>query len=441
MNKAYSSLNALILCTSLGLSIGCKEKTAEIAKDKAGTQVEMATEVAKEAAPVAEGPISPPEVIEIKADALLASQLSPEQLEQGWVRLFDGQSLFGWFVVGNADWQIADGALKVTRGERSYLCTSFQIPNYELQVDFRSDANTNSGIFLRTGPQPEDVSMDCLELNIAPPDNPFPTGSFVERKKLEPSELGQFDPTAWHTYLVRVANRQVTVSLDGKQIMQLDDVEVAPNGHISLQHNLGRVEFRNVLLRPIDLQPLKLDAQWEDDWKLSEKEPKTFSAEVVEGGLKIKGGAGQLQSKQSYGDFFLQARYSLAKPEVNSGIFFRCIPDALLDGYECQVNHAISDGDPLRPADAGAGAIFRRQPARIVVGDGTQPTHITLLAHGPQIVTWVNGVQIADFVDTREPDENPRKGLRTDAGPIALQGHDATTEATFHSLQISEIKL
>ena len=80
------------------------------------------------------------------------------------------------------------------------------------------------------------------------------------------------------------------------------------------------------------------------------------------------------------------------------------------------------------------------QPARIVVGDGTQPTYLTLLASGQQMVTWVNGVQVADFFDTREPDENPRKGLRTDAGPIALQGHDATTEVTFHSLQITEIK-
>ncbi len=428
----------LMICVSIGLSSGCRESEPPVAQ--AGVAKDRSTKDRAAKVAVDEGPISPPEIIEIKAETLLAAQLPAEQLEQGWVRLFDGQSLFGWFVVGSADWQISEaGVLKVTHGERSYLCTSFQLPNYELQVDFRSDEATNSGIFLRTGPQPEDVSLDCLELNIAPPDNPFPTGSFVQRKKLEPSELGKFDPTAWHTYLVRVVDKQVTVWLDGKPIMQLDDIEVAPTGHISLQHNAGRVEFRNVLLRPIDLAPLKLDDKWEEDWTRSEKEPDTFSVEVVDEGLKLKGGSGQIQSKQAFGDFFLQARYTLAKPEVNSGIFFRCIRDALLDGYECQVNHATSDGDPLRPADAGAGAIFRRQPARIVVGDGTQPTYITLLANGAQMVSWVNGVQVADFHDTREPDENPRKGLRTAAGPIALQGHDATTDVTFQSLQIGAI--
>lgn len=440
---------AICLCfwVSLGVS-GCRQQPASSSTPAPTTSANEVPAPATsqvvapaDAAPLDEGPIAPPEVIEINAESLLAAQLTAEQLEQGWVRLFDGQSLYGWFVVGNADWQIApEGVLKVTRGEPSFLCTSFQIPNYELQLDFRSDAKTNSGIFLRTGPQPQDVGFDCLELNIAPADNPYPTGSLVERKKVEPAELGDFDPTAWHTYLVRVVGKQIQVTLDGKQILQLDDIDVSPNGHISLQHNSGRVEFRNVLLRPLNLNALKLGEDWEQDWTLSEKEPDTFRAEPIEEGLKLVGGSGQLQSKQSFGNFFLQARYTLAKPEVNSGIFFRCIPNALLDGYECQVNHAIVEGDPLRPLDAGAGAIFRRQPARVVVGDASQPTYLTLLASGPQMVTWVNGLQVAEFYDTREPNENPRKGQRLEAGPIALQGHDATTDVTFQSIKIAEIE-
>lgn len=390
----------------------------------------------------AEDPIAPPETIEIDAEALLAAQLTPEQLAQGWVRLFDGQSTFGWFIVGNADWQIApDGVLTATRGEPSYLCTSFQIPNFELKVDFRSDAETRSGIFLRTGPQPQNVAHDCLELSIAPADSDYPTGSLVERQKVEPSQLGEFDPTAWHTMTVRVAGTHVTVSLDDKQIAELEDADVAPDGHISLHYNTGRVEFRDVLLRPLDATELNLGAEWEQDWTLTEKAENTFRATVVDEGLQLTGGLGQLQSKQPYDNFVLQARYTLATPEVNSGIFFRCIPDAMLDGYECQVNHAVADDDPLRPLDAGAGAIFRRQPARIVIGDGSQPTYLTLLANGPQMVTWINGVQVVDFYDTREPDENPRKGLRLEAGPIALQGHDATTDATFQRIAISPLRM
>jgi hypothetical protein len=446
--RSMFSLRLALLLTLFSFSAGCRQEqaatieapTAENKPAANSSDSEPAAPVAKATPPTTEDlPIDPPAVIEIQADSLLAAQLEPSQLEEGWVRLFDGQSLFGWFVVGTANWQIADGIVQVSRGERSYLCTSFQLPNYEFKVDFRSDAETNSGIFLRTGPQPEDVATTCLELNIAPPDNPFPTGSFVQRKKVEPEELGQFDPTAWHTYHVRLVGNHIEVLLDDKLIIELDDFEAAPTGHISLQHNEGKVEFRNIMLRPINLTPLKLDEQWQKDWTLSEKEPNTFTAEVVDDGMRLVGGLGQLQTKDQFGDFFLQACYTLDRPEVNTGIFFRCVPDAMLDGYECQVNHATADGDPLQPIDAGAGAIFRRQPARIVIGDGTNPTYITLLANGPHMVTWVNGVQVADFYDTREPDENPRKGLRLAPGPIALQGHDGTTAVTFHSLSIGEL--
>jgi hypothetical protein len=381
-----------------------------------------------------------PEAYIVEADALLAATLSPDQLEQGWVRLFDGQSLAGWFAVGDANWQIKDNAIKVSRGEASFLCTSFVLADYELKVDFRCNPDTNSGVFLRSTPQPMDVEFDCIELNIAPPDNPFPTGSLVKRQRVEPESLGAFDPTQWHTYHVRLDGEQVLIRLDDQLILETTDSTTSRRGHICLQFNQGHVEFRNILLRPLATQPLKVDENWEEDWTKSEREPETFKVLPGADGLRLVGGLGQLQSNRDFGDFMLQARYTLAAPEVNSGIFFRCIRDSMLDGYECQVNHATIDGDPLQPADAGAGAIFRRQPARIVVGDGTSPTYLTLLASGQQMVTWVNGLQVVDFVDNRPPDENPRRGSRTEPGPIALQGHDPSTDLVFHALDITELR-
>ncbi len=159
----------------------------------------------------------------------------------------------------------------------------------------------------------------------------------------------------------------------------------------------------------------------------------------IEDGLAIEGGLGQLHIKADFGNFWLQAKYTLATPDVNSGIFFRCVRESMLDGYECQVNHSVENGDPALPGDGGAGAIFRRQNARAVIGDGTKPTHVSVLASGSQISTWVNGVQVVDFLDARKEDANPRRGRRTDPGPIALQGHDPTTKAVYHSIRVSSL--
>jgi len=383
--------------------------------------------------------------VKLDAKALLAMQLPSERLEDGWVRLFDGQTLFGWSIAGNGNWQVRDGAISVDQGDRSYLYTNFQLDNYELQMDFRSDATTNSGVFLRTPPFPGNVAQESLELNIAPADNPFPTGSFVQRKRVALDELsGQdspgFDAELWHTYSIRIQDRSVEVTLDGQPIVQLENVQVSPSGHISLQLNSGRVEFRNILIRPIQSQKFKMDSSWASDWNVMQKKDANMVVSTSDSGLRLTGGLGQIQSKQSFDNFFLQARYHLAGAETNSGIFFRCLPDVMLDGYECQLNHWVKDNDPTRPMDAGAGAIFRRQAARVVVGDGTQATYVSVLASGPTMATWVNGIPVASFTDDRKEDPNPRRGLSLKAGPISLQAHDAKTDVTFERLSISPLK-
>ena len=75
-----------------------------------------------------------------------------EELADGWIALFDGQTLFGWKAHSKADWQVKTGRSCVTGGERGLLCTTVQFDNYVLKADFRAAKDTNSGIFLRTAP-------------------------------------------------------------------------------------------------------------------------------------------------------------------------------------------------------------------------------------------------------------------------------------------------
>ena len=372
-------------------------------------------------------------------DRLLEACLPEEKLKQGWVRLFDGESLVGWFSIGNSTWSVIDHAITVDSGEPSFLCTSFKISDYELMVDFKCPASTNSGIFLRTTANPQDVASECYELNIAPADNPFPTGSLVKRKKVDPSAIGEIAPDVWHTYRAVVEGDSVKVWLDDKPVMEYTDPKKLRNGYISLQHNTGPVSFRNIFMRPLGSKPLPLGSQWESGWTKLEKEGAKMTVSADGQSIRIQGGNGQLESKEKWDDFVLQASYQLSAPEVNSGIFFRCDPGKLLEGYECQLNHAFKI-HRANPDDWGAGGIFNRQKARIIVGDGTVPTYITILAENNQFMTWVNGLEVTDFADTREPNANPRRGSRREAGTIALQGHDDKTDVSFHSISVAPIE-
>jgi hypothetical protein len=119
-------------------------------------------------------------------------------------------------------------------------------------------------------------------------------------------------------------------------------------------------------------------------------------------------------------------------------VFVRSIPGDFMNGYEIQVYHRAMDGDPARPARYSTGAIDDRQMARRLVSRDGEIAAMTIIAQGPHLATWVNGVQLTDWTDTREAHDNPRQGLRTAAGAIQLQAHDPGTAVEFSRIRIAE---
>ncbi|MDG2222731.1 MAG: DUF1080 domain-containing protein [Rubripirellula sp.] len=373
-------------------------------------------------------------VTEIDANALLAMRLPADEAAEGWVRLFDGQTLFGWEATGDANFRVEDGKLVVDGGEQALLCTTMPWRDYELVVEFKAEPKTNSGVFLRTPLQPTDPAVDCYEVNIAPDDNPFPTAGIVKRLKAESQSAQPFQQ--WRTMRMRLEGGKLQVSVDGQLVCDYTDPEPLPAGRIGLQHNRGRVEFRSIKLRPLGLQSL-LD-EGLSQWTTYPEMSGSFST-TSEGWLHVQGGRTQLETKQSFGNFALLAEYKLPTAEMNSGIFFRCIPGDEMMGYECQLSNELRDGNRLMAADHGTGGIFRRQEARIVMGEVDQWTSVLLVAVGPKMAAWVSGVQVSDWIDDRKPDVNPRRGLRTEPGTIMIQGHDPGTDAMLKQIRVGSL--
>jgi hypothetical protein len=360
------------------------------------------------------------------------NELTEEELADGWIKLFDGQTLFGWKAANDADWKVEDGAIVVTSGEQGLLHTTTHFADYILKVDFRSAPGTNSGIFLHTPPVPSDPAMDCYELNIAPPDNPFPTGSFVGRKKVE----GNHESHRWQSYEVTLRGGQCQVKLDGETVLEYTDPDPLRRGHIGLQLNSGKVEFRNIKLKPLGTESI-FNGRDLFGWNTDQAQESEFTVE--DRVLRVRNGRGQLESEGQYADFIFQLEVLVNGEHLNSGIFFRSIPGDFQNGYESQIHNGFRDGDPTQPIDAGTGAIFRRQNARRVVPRDFEWFHKTIVADGPHMAVWVNGYQVTDWTDTRAPDENPRRGRRLEAGTLIIQGHDPTTDLSFRNMRIAEL--
>jgi hypothetical protein len=359
--------------------------------------------------------------------------LTEAELADGWIALFDGQTLYGWKASSQANWAVQDGGITVSDGKPGLLCTTTEFAAYVLKLDFRCEAKTNSGVFLHTTLNPADPGKDCYELNIADPDDPFPTGSLVGRKKTGE----RLDSRDWQTYEVTVAEPRVTVKLNDRPVLEYQAPQPLRRGHLGLQFNKGRVEFRNIKVKPLDLASL-FDGKSLTGWKQYPKMAAKCTV-TAEGTLRVQGGKGQLESEASFADFVLQFECRTEAADVNSGVFFRCLPGQELMGYEAQINNAFKNGDRTQPADRGTGGIFRQQNARRVVPDDQQWFHETLIAEGLHVAVWVNGYQVTDWVDQRPPHENPRQGLRLEPGTIMIQGHDAATDVSFRRLRAAEL--
>jgi hypothetical protein len=165
-----------------------------------------------------------------------------------WQQLFNGRNLDGWESQSQADWLVKDGAIVATKGEKGLLTTRGTYRDYELEVEFRAPAGTNSGVFFSTPKTVTDPATECYELNIAPASNPFPTGSLVGRSRHDGGEAPE-----WRKFRVKVENGFVEVWLNDRRIIDYRDRKPLAGGHIGLQFNEGRVEFRNIRLRKLGL--------------------------------------------------------------------------------------------------------------------------------------------------------------------------------------------
>jgi len=368
-----------------------------------------------------------------EASSPAPNQLTAEELADGWILLFDGETDYGWRAASDADWKVADGMISVSSGAPGLLCTTSQFGDYELSLEFRAAPETNSGIFLRTSPRPKNPAGDCYELNIAPPSNPFPTGSFVGRQKTT-AEVP--DDGNWHRYHILAEGGHFTVELDGQQVLDYTDPKPLGRGFIGLQLNQGAVDFRDIKLKPLGMNEL-FNGEDLTGWRVYPGKESEFSV-TPEGELTIVNGNGQIETEAEFDDFVLQIEVFVNGEGLNSGIFFRSIPGEFWQGYESQIQNAF-DGSRDNPVDCGTGGFYRRQNARRIVANDFEWFTKTLVVSDKHMATWVNGIQVSDWTDPRSPDENPRKGLRMTPGTISLQGHDPTTDLRFRNIRAGAI--
>ncbi len=172
--------------------------------------------------------------------------------------LFNGENLDGWTVFGTEKWYVNDGEIICESGpdkEYGYLATDKYYDNFELTLEFKQEANGNSGVFFRSNI--EGTKISGWQVEVAPPKNN--TGGIYESygrgwlvkpdtKTDDVLKMGE-----WNTLNILAQGDQVSTLLNNVPMVSIkDDLIGKGKGSIALQiHDGGgiKVRWRNIKIK------------------------------------------------------------------------------------------------------------------------------------------------------------------------------------------------
>ena len=205
--------------------------------------------------------------------------------DDGWVSLFNGKDLDGWVPRGGkAKYSAEDGQIvgrSVPNTSNSFLCTKRDYADFILELEFKCDADLNSGVQIRSQCFDEDKTVELGGKKIKIPAGRVHgyqveidpdvkrgrlwtggiydegrRGWLVNLEKNEPARKA-FKPGEWNKFHIECKGDSIKTWLNGVPAAELKDA-VTPSGFIGLQvHAVGKktepleVRFRNLRIKEL----------------------------------------------------------------------------------------------------------------------------------------------------------------------------------------------
>ncbi len=167
---------------------------------------------------------------------------------QGSVALFDGGDLDQWVDLGDANWTVVDDVVQADSGN-GFLVSAESYGDFRLTLEFWTDPDANSGIFIRCS-DPNDVgAANCYEVNIYDkrPDQTYRTGGIVNFAA--PTSIIDAGDR-WNSYEITAQGSRLLVELNGTVTVDIEDATYT-EGPFALQYGAGIVKFRNVRIQQL----------------------------------------------------------------------------------------------------------------------------------------------------------------------------------------------
>jgi hypothetical protein len=195
--------------------------------------------------------------------------------QEKWNKIFNGKDLTGWKQLGGkAKYEVKNGEIIGTTVENepnSFLTTAETYGDFVLELEFRLDADINSGIQFRSESKPEyqNGRVHGYQMDIDPTPRAWTGGIYDEgrREWLYPLEYNveakkAFRKGEWNSARIECIGNVMRTWINDIPTAHLVD-DMTPKGFIALQvHSVGKPEevgktmrWRNIRMKTSGLKP------------------------------------------------------------------------------------------------------------------------------------------------------------------------------------------
>jgi len=399
------------------------------------------------------------------------NQLTEQEMEEGWILLFDGKSLDGWrdFKAEGvtAPWKTEKGTL-TSLGEGSdstgYIVSEKEYENFILTFDWKISEGGNSGLLYHVVERPEykvpyvtgpefqlidDIGFPqkLEEWQMAGADYAMYVAD-KEKKQLEKAG-------SWNTSKIVFDNGHVEHWLNGQKVVEFEawtedwfvrktggkwdfapEYGLARSGHFALQDHGDRVWFKNMKLKELPKKPSQevlfngrdlsgWDVYGTELWYVDEGEL------VCESGPEKK--YGYLGTRKYYNNFDLSLEFKQIS-DGNSGVFIRSYikTGVNVSGWQVEVAPPGNDtGGIYESYGRGWIAQIPDEKENILRKDEWNTMRIKVA--GDNVTTWLNGEVMTELADEK---------IGQGKGRIMLQIHSGGgIKVRWRNIQVTELEL
>lgn len=186
----------------------------------------------------------------------------------GFVPIFDGETLDGWHALPGGNWSVENGVIvgtsPATEKRHGLLVTDDSYHDFDVRAQFRVLAG-DSGFYFRIEETSDHVGCKGFQVEI---DSSAETGGLYEtggrawvKKPDVTINSGSYRPGEWSTLELRALGKDVTVRINGVLTARLTNDKGRRKGPLALQLHGSmemHVQWRNIEVRELDPKNLPL---------------------------------------------------------------------------------------------------------------------------------------------------------------------------------------